>query len=88
MARRNKYEDDGRRSEKDVIQDYWTFADELSERNGLVYKGKRSVIPRNMEKDICVPLHGGHSGADAIMLRARDILYWPGMWNGLEAIAD
>ena len=71
-----------------LIQDYWTFADELSERNGLVYKGKRLVIPRNMEKDICVALHGGHSGADAMMLRARDILYWPGMWNGLKAIAD
>lgn len=24
-----------------MIQNYWTFAEELSERNGLVYKGKR-----------------------------------------------
>ena len=71
-----------------MIQNYWTFADELSERNGLVYKGKRLVIPRNMEKEICSALHGGHSSADAMMLRARDILYWPGMWDGLKTTAD
>lgn len=71
-----------------LIQDYWTFADELSERNGLVYKGKRLVVPRSMEQEICLALHGGHSAADAMMLRARDILYWPGMWNGLKTTAE
>lgn len=41
-----------------------------------------------MEKEIYSALHGRHSNADAMMLRARDILYWPGMWDGLKTTAN
>jgi len=49
-----------------LIQNYWTFPEELCERNNLVYKGKRLVVPRNMEMEISAALHGAHGSADAL----------------------
>lgn len=30
------------------VKDYWTFRDELAQRDGLIYTGRRLVIPPNM----------------------------------------
>ena len=70
------------------VKDYWTFRDELAERDGLIYKGRRLVIPSNMEKEVALALHGAHQGAETMLMRARDILYWPNMQMELQATAD
>ena len=61
------------------VKDYWTFRDELAERDGLIYKGKRLVIPTNMIKEVAQALHGAHQSAETMLRRARDIIYWPDM---------
>ena len=70
------------------VKDYWTFRDELAERDGLIYKGRRLVITSNMEKEVALALHGAHQGAETMLMRARDILYWPNMQMELQATAD
>ena len=77
-----------RKSCDPLIQNYWTFAEELDEKDGLVYKGKRLVIPTNMVDEITRTLHSAHGSADAMMLRARDLLFWPGMWEHLKRTAE
>ena len=37
----------------------------------------RLVIPSNMEKEAALALHGAHQGAETMVMRAKDILYWP-----------
>ena len=40
-----------------------------------------------MIKEICEALHAAHQGAEAMMTRARDILYWPRMRDDIERFA-
>ena len=70
------------------VKDYWTFRDELAERDGLIYKGKRLVIPTNMIKEVAQALHGAHQSAETMLRRARDIIYWPDMQEHLQNTAS
>jgi len=70
------------------IQDFWTFREEMAYRDGLLYKGTRMVIPETMVDEICEALHAAHQGAEAMLHRARDILYWPGMGKDVERWAQ
>jgi hypothetical protein len=69
------------------IRDYWTFREELAFRDGLIYKGRRMVIPTNRVHELCNALHAAHQGAESMMIRARDIVYWPKMREDLEEFA-
>jgi transposase InsO family protein len=65
---------------KDVtasLRPYYTFADELSVSCGLVFKGQRIVIPQPARSHILHRLHAAHTGVNACLRRAREIVYWP-----------
>lgn len=70
------------------IQNYWTFHEELAVRADLVYRGNRLVVPTKMISEVCKALHGAHQQADGMMIRARDILYWPTMGDDLKRTAE
>ena len=54
----------------------------------MIYKGRRLIIPSNMEKEVTLALHSAHQGADTMLMRARDVLYWLHMQTELQATAD
>jgi hypothetical protein len=65
---------------KDVtasLRHFYTFADELSVSCGLVFKGQRIVIPQPARSHILHRLHAAHTGVNACLRRAREIVYWP-----------
>ena len=70
------------------IQNYWTFQEELAVRGNLVYRGRRLVVPKNMIPEVCKALHGAHQQAEGMLMRARDILYWPTMGEDLKRTAE
>lgn len=61
------------------IKPYWTYKEDLSVACGLVWKGDKIVIPRNMRKEMLKKVHIGHLGLEKCKLRAREIMFWPNL---------
>ena len=54
---------------------YWCFRDELIILDGLVMKGNRVVIPRNMRPGTLNHLQDAHQGLKSTLERARRTVY-------------
>ena len=63
------------------IESFWKFRDEIVVFNGVLLKGNRVIIPKNMQAKILVNIHTGHQGIEKCRLRARKTVYWCGI-NG------
>ena len=77
-----------KRKDSGKLENYWTIKEELGEQGGLVYKGTRLIIPREGVREVCEALHAAHQGAETMLRRARDILYWPRMGEDIQQMAD
>ena len=62
---------------------YWNTRHELSEAEGLIFKGHQLVIPTAMRSSMLTLIHESHLGIEKSKARAREILFWPGMWKGI-----
>jgi len=58
---------------------YFSYRDELTVQDGIIYRGERVVIPQSMRRTAKERVHDGHLGINACLRRARDVMYWPGM---------
>ena len=61
------------------LSPYWTYRDELTVMDGLVYKGTQVVIPANRRKYMLDRIHAAHLGPESNIRMCKDILFWPGM---------
>ena len=59
------------------IREYWHYRDELALQDGIIFKGRRVVIPRNVQEDILAQLHYGHQGIENTRLLAKEHVFWP-----------
>lgn len=63
---------------------YFSYRDELSIEDGIIYRGERVVIPKQMRLNIMKRTHMGHLGINSALRRAREALFWPGMSNDIR----
>ena len=49
---------------------YWTFRDVIAAHNGILYKGDRMIIPKQVQKNMLSRLHSSHQGVEATLRRA------------------
>lgn len=68
------------------IKKYWTFREELSCPEGLVFKNSRLVVPERLRAEMLQKIHEAHLGIVKCKDRARDVLFWPGMSKQIEDI--
>ena len=61
------------------VTEYWTYRDEISIYNGVMYKGERVIVPVTLRRELMSRIHASHQGEQACLRRARDALFWPGM---------
>ena len=61
------------------IRAYSGFHEELSEANGLLFKGEQIIVPVSLPKEMLQKLHEGHLGRDKCLTTAREVFFWPGM---------
>jgi hypothetical protein len=64
------------------VAEYWTFRDEISIYNGVLYKRDRVIVPTVLRNKLLSRIHVSHQGEQACLeclRRARDALFWPGM---------
>ena len=67
------------------VRDYFSFREELSIQNGLVFKGERIVIPASMRDNMLAKIHASHIGIQGCLRRAREVVYWPRMDKDVAA---
>lgn len=63
------------------LKRYYPFRTELAVAGGLLLKGKRIVIPELIQADTLEKLHLGHQGTTKCRQRARDSVWWPGIYR-------
>ncbi|XP_064475491.1 uncharacterized protein K02A2.6-like [Ornithodoros turicata] len=63
---------------------YWSFRDELSVYEGVLFRGDRLVIPKSWRGRLLKQIHMGHSGINSCLKRARETVYWPGMSSNIK----
>ena len=66
------------------LHPYWSFRDEISCLDGLLYKGPKLIIPKSMQSEMLDIIHQSHLGIVKCKSRAREVLYWPGMSSQIE----
>jgi hypothetical protein len=70
------------------LRPYHTFADEFSTSCGVVFKGHRIVVPRSARADILDRLHAAHTGVNAVLRRARETVFWPGITVDVRRVTE
>ncbi|XP_048751787.2 uncharacterized protein K02A2.6-like [Ostrea edulis] len=63
---------------------YWSFRDEISHVDGLLFKGSKLLIPKSMQQKMLDLVHESHLGIVKCKSRARECMYWPGMAAQIE----
>ena len=67
-----------------VVSPYFNMRDEMSVRDGLIFKGERVVVPKAARGEILRRIHNSHLGVNGCLNRARECLYWPGMTGDIK----
>ena len=70
------------------VLNYWTFKEDLSVEDGIIYKGHRLIMPESEREDTLKILHEGHYSRSKMLLRAKDSVYWPGITKDIETTAE
>ena len=69
-----------------VLQPYWTFHEELTIEDGLILKGTQIIILHKKREAILKQIHDSHLGLTKCKLRAKQVVYWPGLNDQLEQL--
>ena len=70
------------------LHPYWTYRDELSVQNGIIYKGTQVMVPQSMHKEMLRKIHANHFGAESNIRMACEVLFWPGMRKSIQEMCD
>ena len=55
---------------------YWTYREELSIKDSLIFKGYQIVVPQALQGDILSKLHTSHQDTEKTKLRAHTSVFW------------
>ena len=70
------------------LLDYWTYREEISTENGLLFKGHRPIVPEKLRHRVPQTIHKGHFGFEKMLVRAREAVFWPGITSDLLQTAQ
>ena len=73
-----------RQNISEQMKPYWSYKEDLSLINGILFKDQRIVIPKIMRQEILKKLHQAHMGIEKTKLRARETVFWPGINRQIE----
>ena len=62
----------------------FNIPEELTEQNGILFKGERILFPETMTIDMLQRTHSSHSGIEGSLRRARENLFWLGMTKDVK----
>lgn len=68
----------------DQLKMFYNMKNDITVEDGIVYYDNRVIIPHSLRKNMLRLLHESHQGIVKTKLRAKNIMYWPGMLNEIE----
>ena len=68
------------------LRSYFTFKEEISFLDGLLFKGNRLIVPKALRNKTLEVIHRSHMGITKTQERARTSFYWPGLSNAIKSI--
>ena len=68
------------------VASYFSMRDELAVHDGLIFRGECVIVPQGMRKHIKKRLHLSHLGADSMVRRAGECVFWPGMADEIKQL--
>ena len=66
------------------VQEFWAKRESLYIVDSVLLCDKSVVIPRQLRSAILETLGSAHQGVAAMKARAKDAVYWPGMYSDIE----
>lgn len=63
----------------ELAREYWSYRDELSVEDGILFKSDRIVVPRPLRAQVLDEVHGAHMGESKSLSFAREYVFWPAM---------
>ena len=60
-----------------LLLEYWTYREEISAENGLLFKGQRLIISEKHHNRALQTICEGHFGIDKMQMRATELVIWP-----------
>ena len=75
-------------AEKDMphAAPYWQYQDALYTSDRAVLYQDRVIVPPSLRRTVLNNLHSAHQGTSQMELRARAIVFWPGITTDIHAI--
>ena len=67
-----------------AVRQYWSYRDELTCLDGLLFKGDKIIVPKTLRSEMLEKIHETHLGIVKCKNRARQVLFWPGMSARIE----
>ena len=61
------------------LRQYYSLKDELSLKDGLIFRGERLCIPEAARAKLKERVHASHIGLQGCIRRAREAIFWPVM---------
>ena len=68
------------------IQPYWTFQEELTIEDGMLLKGTHIIVPHSLCQQMIQLIHTEHHGLEKCLNRAKQSMYWPGLYEELKEL--
>ena len=75
---------DTRNEVPEEIKKYWNIRDEITIAEDILFKAAKVIIPAEMRQEMLRQIHSAHFGIEKCIMRAKDVLYWPGMYSDIE----
>ena len=63
---------------------FWTFRDELSVQEGIIFKGQQILVLSTLRRAILDKIHVAHLGAESNIRMCKDFLFWPGIKSDIR----
>lgn len=70
------------------IRPYWSYRDEISGYDGLMFKGDRVIVPHVLRPEMLDRIHAAHLGIEKCKARARGSVFWPGMNSAIDEMVS
>ena len=66
------------------LRRYWSYRDELTRRDGSLFKRDKLVVPDKLQSEMLEKIHETRLGIMKYKSRARQVLFWPGTSSQIE----
>ena len=68
------------------LKPFWSFRGDISLTDGLLLAGSRIIIPNSARQRVLQSIHEGHQGEMKCKLRAKEAVYWPGIYQDIDKV--